>query len=162
MRLGHPSSFPNRSSPEANWNSGSHTPQAYKGHAHFTQRALSRRGFLGLSAAASGLAFANLAAPPLAHAAKESRLPNPIPGGMQLLGPEGPLFHFFLPSPTTEPSLITDFQGFVGLAGVGGRGTRTEPGGEPRHLFFDSDNRFMTGTFVGRDGKIHHGTFGFV
>ena len=162
MRLSHSSSFANRSSPDAYRNSGSHGPQAYKGHAHFTQRALSRRGFLGLSAAASGLAFAGLAAPPLAHAAKESRLPNPIPGGMQLLGPEGPLFHFFLPNPTAEPSLITDFQGFVGLANVGGRGTRTEPGHEPRHLFFDSDNRFMTGTYVGRDGKIHHGTFGFV
>jgi hypothetical protein len=151
-------SLPDRSFPET---TREHSP-IYKGHSHFAQRALSRRGFLGLSAAASGLAFAGLAAPPLAHAAKESRLPNPIPGGMQLLGPEGPLFHIFLPSPTTEPSLITDFQGFVGLAAVGGRGIRTEPGGKPRHLFFESDNRFMTGTFVGRDGKVHRGTFGFV
>jgi len=162
MRLGHISSLPNRSSPHPTRDHPAGIAQTYKGHSHFAQRALSRRGFLGITAAASGLAFAGLAAPPLAHAAKESRLPNPIPGGMQLLGPEGPLFHFFLPSPTTEPSLITDFQGFVGLANVGGRGTRTEPGGEPRHLFFDSDNRFMTGTYVGRDGKIHHGTFGFV
>jgi hypothetical protein len=161
MRLG-PSLFPARPSPQINRSVPSDGLPIYKGHPHFAERALSRRGFLGMTAAASGLAFAGLAAPPLAHAAKESRLPNPIPGGMQLLGPEGPLFHFFLPSPTTEPSLITDFKGFVGLANVGGRGTRTEPAGEPRHLFFDVDNRFMTGEFVGRDGKIHHGTFGFV
>ena len=165
MRLSFPTSFPNQLAPETNRNSPTGSPPMYKGHSHFTQRAqreLSRRGFLGITAAASGLAFAGLAAPRLANAATESRLPNPIPGGMQLLGPEGPLFHFFLPSPTSEPSLITDFQGFVGLAAVGGTGTRTEPGHEPRHLFFGSDNRFMTGMFVGRDGKIHHGTFGFV
>lgn len=162
MRLAHLSSFQNRSSRESNPSGPSDAQPIYKGHSHFTQRALSRRGFLGLSAAASGLALAGLVAPPLAHAAKESRLPNPIPGGMQLLGPEGPLFHFFLPGPTAEPSLITDFQGFVGLAGVGGRGIRTEPGQEPRHVFFESDNRFMTGMYVGRDGKTHHGTIGFV
>jgi len=115
-----------------------------------------------MTAAASGLAIAGLAAPPLAHAAKEAHLPKPIPGGLQLLGPQGPLFHLFLPGPTSEPITITDFHGFVGLANVGGRGTRKEPGGRTRHLFFDSDNRFMSGIFVGRDGKIHHGTFGFV
>jgi hypothetical protein len=161
MRLGH-IPLPNRSSPPLTRGNPADAPQIYKGHSHFAQRALSRRGFLGMTAAASGLAFAGLAVPPLAHAAKESRLPNPIPNGMHLLGPEGPLFHFFLPGPTSEPSTITDFHGFVGLANVGGRGTRKEPGGAPHHLFFDSDNRFMTGVFVGRDGKVHRGTFGFV
>ena len=159
MRLEHLSSLPNRSSPRTD---SSSAPSIYKGHEHFAERALSRRGFLGIAAAASGLALVDLAAPPLAHAVQGSRLPNPIPGGMQLLGPGGPVFHFFFPSTTSEPSTITDFKGFVGLANVAGRGMRTEPGHDPRHLFFDSDNRFMTGVFVGRDGKIHHGTFGFI
>jgi hypothetical protein len=162
MRLTHLSSFANRSSPKTVRDDKSNTPPIYQGHSHFAQRALSRRGFLGLTAAASGLAFTGLAAPPLAGAATASRLPNPIPNGLQLLGPDGPLFHLFLPGPTSEPSTITDFHGFVGLANVGGRGTRTESGGKPHHLFFDSDNRFMSGVFVGRDGKVHHGTFGFV
>ena len=162
MRLDHIPSLLNQPSTQAARGDPTDAPQKYKGHSHFAQRALSRRGFLGMTAAASGLAFAGLAAPPLAHAAKESRLPNPIPNGMHLLGPEGPLFHFFLPGPTSEPSTITDFHGFVGLANVAGRGTRTEAGGGSRHLFFNSDNRFMTGVFVGRDGKIHRGTFGFV
>jgi hypothetical protein len=158
MRLDQFSTLPNQSSLKTRQESR----PIYKGHSHFAERALSRRAFLGMTAAASGFAFAGLAAPPLAHAAVESHLPKPIPGGLQLLGPSGPLFHVFLPGPGTEPITITDFHGFVGLANVGGRGTRKESGGQPRHLFFDADNRFMSGVFVGRDGKIHHGTFGFV
>jgi hypothetical protein len=99
MRLGQLSSFQNRSSRESNSRGPSGAPTIYKGHSHFTQRALSRRGFLDLSAAASGLAFAGLAAPPLAHAAKESRLPNPIPGGLQPTRPRGSSLPFLSSQP---------------------------------------------------------------
>jgi hypothetical protein len=27
---------------------------------------------------------------------------------------------------------------------------------------FGSDNRFMKGTYIGTDGKRHHGTFAFI
>src|SRR5262249_32935083 len=89
MRLRQVSTSLNRSSLKTNQES----PPIYKGHSHFAERALSRRAFLGMTAAASGLAIAGLAAPPLAHAAKESHLPKPIPGGLQLLGP-GPALPF--------------------------------------------------------------------
>ena len=88
--------------------------------------------------------------------------PLPIPGGLQLLGPSGPLFHVFLPATGVEPSTITDFNGFVGWAAVGGMGTHTPVGEAPSHLPFESDVRFMLGEFVGADGRNHHGAFAFI
>jgi hypothetical protein len=35
-------------------------------------------------------------------------------------------------------------------------------GGETTRAVFDVDNRFMTGEYVGADGRMHHGTFGFI
>ena len=94
------------------------------GHAHFAQRAaVSRRGFLGMTAAASGLLFGGLAAPSAAEAARKgSSTPEPIPGGIQPLGPGTEIFHINLPAAGFEPSLITDFNGEVGVANVGGDG----------------------------------------
>jgi hypothetical protein len=87
--------------------------------------------------------------------------PQPIPGGLELLGPGTPLFHVFLPGSGAEPSTITDFNGFVGWAAVGGQGTHTA-GGVSSHLPFESDVRFMIGEYVGVDGKHHHGAFAFI
>jgi hypothetical protein len=63
-----------------------------------------------------------------------------------------------------EPSSITDFNGFVGLAFISGEVTRTNTvTGEVRTLpFVNSDMRFMKGVFRGTDGRIHHGAFGLV
>jgi len=91
-----------------------------------------------------------------------SATPLPIPGGLQLLGPTGPLFHVFLPAPGVEPSTITNFNGFVGWAAVGGMGTHTVIGGAPQQLHFESDVRFMRGEFVGADGRNHQGAFAFI
>ena len=149
----------------------------YRGHKHFAQRLLNRRGFLekssltlgvlagsGLLTGASRYAMPGSAAPMQGSGRNgtTSATPQPIPGGLQLLGPSGPLFHFFLPAPGVEPSTITDFNGFVGWAAVGGMGTHTPAGGAPAHIPFESDVRFMLGEFIGADGKNHHGAFAFI
>src|SRR5260370_2653381 len=111
---------------------------AYPGHRHFAKRLLSRRGFLEKSGVTLGVLAASGLVPELARAALKthgrnsttSATPLPIPGGLQLLGPSGPLFHIFLPAPGVEPSTITNFNGFVGWAAVGGMGTHTVIGGD--------------------------------
>jgi hypothetical protein len=72
---------------------------------------------------------------------------------------DGTPFHVQLPGPGAEPSLITDFNGRVGIADI--LGTASGPGA-PANLTFDADMRFMSGRFVGTDGRVHQGTFGFV
>jgi hypothetical protein len=57
-----------------------------------------------------------------------------------------------------EPSTITDFNGFVGVAHVQGTGTD----GQGHTLLWDADLRFMQGDYRGVDGRLHSGTFGFV
>jgi hypothetical protein len=104
-----------------------------------------------------------------------SGTPLPIPG---LLFPAvpggnpvgGPAVHIDAPGPadnTTqtfpatiggEPSTITDFNGFIGVAHVEGTGTDNHG----TTLFWDTDLRFMDGVFQGDDGKLHSGTFAFV
>jgi hypothetical protein len=63
-----------------------------------------------------------------------------------------------------QPSTITDFKGFVGLAYISGMVTRTNTAtGEERTLpFVNSDMRFMKGIFRGTDGRIHQGAFALV
>ncbi len=149
---------------------------AYPGHRHFTQRLFSRRGFLektGLTAgalAAVGLLPEVARSAPIRSAAATSHgrkstttaTPLPIPGGLQLLGPSGPLFHVFLPAPGVEPSTVTNFNGFIGWAAVSGGGTHTVSGQAPQHLPFEADVRFMQGEYVGADGRNHHGAFTFI
>lgn len=123
------------------------------GHSHFWQRAaLSRRQFIGSSATLAGAAIgAGLLSPVTAFAdASTTASPKPIPPH---LGP----FAVWLPGPKNEPSLITDFNGVVGVVDITGTGT-----GSDRGDHFAADMRFMDGVFVGDDGAIHQGTFGFV
>ena len=150
--------------------SGKSVGTTYPGHRHFVKRLLSRRGFLEKSGVTLGVLAASGLVPELARAAIKthgrnsttSATPLPISGGMELLGPSGPLFHIFLPAPGVEPSTITNFNGFVGWAAVGGTGTHAVAGGAPQHLHFESDVRFMRGEFVGADGSNHHGAFAFI
>ena len=91
--------------------------------------------------------------------------PLPIPGTFNP-GLGGPDIHFQKPGPadaTTgrfggEPSSITDFNGFIGVAHV--EGTGTDNSGNT--LFWDTDLRFMHGIYQGVDGQLHKGTFAFV
>ncbi len=139
-------------------------PPGYAGHAHFWERAVSRRNFVRAAAGAAGAA---LAAGPVVRALAQGTSntgPKPIPGGTQLpFLPPGKLIHFFLPGPGHEVSTITDFNGFVGLANVNGTGMGTDTTtGIQTRLIFKSDNRFMKGVFVGQDGQTHTGTFAFI
>ena len=142
------------------------------GHAHFWERALSRRAFLnssafaGAAAATSPIWVAKLVeAQPFAQAN-----PKHIPGGTLLPFQPTP-FHFFFPTPGVpgavtiqsghgDPSLIFDFDGMVGMAEVGlGQGTSTLDG---RRLFWAADARFMKGTYIGTDGDTRTGAFAFL
>ena len=123
------------------------------GHSHFWHRAaLSRRRFIGSTAALAGAALgAGLVSPVAALAdASTTASPKPIPPH---LGP----FAIWLPGPKNEPSTITDFNGVVGVVDITGKGTGSDGGDH-----FAADVRFMDGVFVGDDGAIHQGTFGFV
>jgi hypothetical protein len=122
------------------------------GHSHFWERAaLSRRQFIGGTAAAGAALGAGLLVPLAASAdASTSASARPIPPH---LGP----FAVWLPAKDGEPSTIYDFNGAVGVAHITGAGTGSDGGDH-----FDADMRFMDGVFVGTDGAIHQGTYGFV
>jgi hypothetical protein len=92
------------------------------------------------------------------------KAPKPIPGGFPNPVVPGQIIHLFLPAFGIEPSLITDFNGVVGLANAKGTGTGTDTttGVSTPGLPFDVDVRFMTGVYIGRDGRTHQGTFIFV
>jgi len=126
------------------------------GHSHFWARAAhTRRNFL--KAAGTALA-AGLAIPSIVRASAQT-LPNPIPGGLDLLG-NGQIFHVFLPGSAPELSTITDFNGVLCAADVQGTWTGggvTPPPNTP--LLFDADMRVMTGEYIGRDGRHRQGSF---
>ena len=128
---------------------------------HAAHRLVSRRAFMG---GAAGLTAAALGASVLrapAAWAKSGSVVVPKPTTIvRSLG--GLDFHLTSFGPGMDPSSITDFNGFVGVADVQGTGTATNPDGSQHPLLFDTDMRFMDGQFVGVDGKVHQGVFGFV
>lgn len=152
--------------------------QQLVGHPHFLQRALSRRHFFKTAASATGIALgSSVFIPGLALADNNEDdyttdyttdhtttpfEPRPIPGGIQPLGPDTPIFHTFIPGLNNEPSTITDFKGTFGIVLANGMGTRTDPKTGSNRDAFDLDLRFMQGLFVGMDGHQHKGTFAFV
>jgi hypothetical protein len=133
------------------------------GHAHFWERFQSRRQFFGTAAGVAGAVGAGLWLPASAWADKKLVDPKPIPGTTTT--PFGKI-HFFFPGPAdkgNEPSLITDFNGFIGVIDAVGSGTGTDTTTNKKvRLRYAVDNRFMSGVYVGVDGKTHHGTFVFV
>jgi hypothetical protein len=74
----------------------------------------------------------------------------------------GTEFHFPFFGPHVDPSSIGDFKGLVGVADVQGTGTAKNHDGSTETLLFDTDMRFMSGTYVGLDGAVHKGAFGFI
>lgn len=135
------------------------TVTGHRGHNHFFERALNRRAFLGATA---GVALAPAV---WAKRPSSSVAPRPIPGGTQFLLPQnGTVFHVNLLGPGAEISTITDFNGFIGATELQGTWFRVSgPGPGPTGtLNWDADMRFMTGTYIGGDGKPHEGTFGFI
>ena len=132
----------------------------YTRHAHFWERAdLSRRGFLGAGGMALG---AGLATASPSQAATGDTLPNPIPGGLDLLG-NGHIFHVYLPGTSSELSTITDFNGVLAAADILGTWSGdgvTPPAGTP--LVFDAQMRFLAGEYIARNGQRRQGVFAFV
>jgi hypothetical protein len=125
---------------------------------------LTRRGFLGSTAGATGaLLGAGLLGPAAALAGNPhtDNAPNPTSTKFTPI-PGGPTFSLTFFGPGIDPSSITDFNGFVGVAQVQGTGTGTNHDGSTETLVYDTDMRFMTGTYVGKDGQVYRGTFGFV
>lgn len=95
--------------------------------------------------------------------------PNPIPGGVTALSPFGIFVHHNPLNPATplanisDPSQITDFDGFVGLTHIRGGGTGTDTTtGVTTRLAFQADMGFSQGRFIGTDGRQHQGTLAFV
>lgn len=126
-----------------------------RGHAHFWERALSRRHFMVASGLAGGAVITSSAWMPVVAEAASGSLPTPIPipyGTM--VG--GKLFHFLPPADNLDQSSIYDFMGVTGVAELSGPGAGTDGDN------FGSDNRFMQGVYRGADGKRHHGTFAFI
>ena len=95
--------------------------------------------------------------------------PNPIPGGVAPFAPLGIFVHHNPLNPAkplasiSDPSQITDFDGFVGLTHIRGGGIGTDTGtGATTRLAFQADMGFSQGKFIGTDGQQHRGTFAFV
>lgn len=149
--------------------------QRYSLWGQFQEKWLSRRNLI--RGAAGTMLGAGLARPTLVRAdddnGEDERAacvgPNPIPGGVLGLKPFGIFIHHNPLNPATplanisDPSQITDFDGFVGLTHIrgGGTGTDTTTGATSR-LAFQADMGFSQGKFIGTDGQQHRGTFAFV
>src|SRR6266567_2952175 len=84
-------------------------------------------------------------------------LPVPVPVPSMSAMAIKPLKSVMVEGAGSEPSTITDFNGFIAIADIEGTGTGTGSG-----LTVGADMRFMTGTFRGTDDRIHSGTFGFI
>jgi hypothetical protein len=140
------------------------------GHAHFWDRLWSRRQLLR-QAGVIGLSLGSGLWLPTAARAGDDVDPTPIPDTTTT--PFGKINHRFPgpadmptdgPAPSGgEPSLITNFNGFVGVFEGTGTGTGTDLKTlKTTPLFWGADNRFMQGVYIGVDGKTHQGTFAFV
>jgi len=131
------------------------------GHAHFWERALSRRQFLSATGLAGGvMVTSSVWMPLITEASRSSIAPKPIPYGTTIGGQP---FFFQFPVANTDVSSIFDFKGVVGVADISGPGTGIHNGAPlPADAEFGSDNRFMKGVYVGTDGKRHEGSFAFI
>jgi hypothetical protein len=135
------------------------------GHAHFWERALSRRQLIRTAAGTTAVVLGAGLVPAVADAARPGgSAPKPIPGGDPGIEQAfGKLFHVFFPYFGQEVSTITDFNGNLAAAEMQGAGTGvdTRSGATARYTF-DADMRVMDGLYVAQDGQLRRGTFGFV
>ncbi len=122
----------------------------------FSRRQLLRQGAVGLG----GLAGVGLLDPGSAFA-RTNAAPRPIPGGFNKKFspvPKHPFIHVLAPGIGSEMATITDFNGVVG-----GSETRGKARGSDGTTYdFDTDMRFMHGAYIGLDGRLRQGAFGFV
>jgi hypothetical protein len=130
---------------------------------------LSRRRFLVGTAAASTLAaFSGIPRrAAMAAVGGTDPRPRPIPGGLANGTYHVNLNSHVVPvdptSPIYEQSSITDFDGIIASHHIQGTGTGTDLAtGVTVPLAFDTDMRFMHGTYVAMDGVARSATFGFI
>jgi hypothetical protein len=133
------------------------------GHAPPLFGPLSRRQFFRTAAGVGVALGAGLCLPRRAYAGCDNLLPSPIPFAQKLPPPARPYgpFHFFFPGPADqghEPSLITDFNGFIGVAMFTGTGKD----GKGNAFTMSGDMRFMKGEYVDVAGNNHQGAFVFI
>jgi hypothetical protein len=124
--------------------------------ARFSRRQALGRGTL----AVAGLASGGLVDPRLALALSGAG-PRPIPGGFdqnQMPVPKNPFIHVLIPGIGFEMSTITDFKGVVAGSEIRG----AAHGSDGSRWDFDTDMRFMSGSYVGLDGRLRKGAFGFI
>jgi hypothetical protein len=136
-------------------------PRNIPTHAEFATRhmrhALSRRAFMTSIAATAAVGL--VPGSVLAARRPSGAPPKPI---SNLVVINGLGFHFTNFGPGIDPSSIGDFKGQVGVADVQGTGTATYADGSTERLLFDTDMRFMSGSYVGFDGVVHSGAFALV
>jgi hypothetical protein len=121
----------------------------------FSRRELVSRG----AVAFGGVAGFGLLAPDTLLAANPA--PRPIPGGFDQNGnpvPNHAFVHVLPPGIGFEMSTITDFRGIVAASETRG----TARGSDGTRYDFDTDMRFMHGSYVGFDGRVRTATFGFI
>ena len=135
-------------------------------HHHPISRRALLRGVAGTGAAVvgSGVIGRGIGA---AFAADDPR-PKPIPGGI-VVGGQG--YHVTSPGPATgddpttidDQSSIYDFDGVTACSHIQGTGVGTDKTtGLSQPMSFDTDMRFMQGTYVAMDGVRREGSFGFI
>jgi len=134
----------------------------HAGHLHPLQHSLRRRNLIRGAMATAGLAVSSGLWSPTLALAREDRngagRPRPIPQTLP-----GTPCHVLL-DPNNENATITDFSGVIGVAHIQGTGTQvnTVTNVTTSGLLYDADMRFMQGKYVGVDGEVHRGTFGFL
>jgi hypothetical protein len=138
-------------------------PPGPESSSHYARHELSRRTLIGgVAAAAAGVSLGSGLVWPAVASAGQSSVPAPRPAPATTTV-NGIPFHFVDPFHAgVDPSSITDFKGFAGVADVQGTGTVRNPDGSVETLLFDTDMRFMKGTYIGLDGAVHHATFEFI
>jgi hypothetical protein len=124
--------------------------------ARMSRRQALRRGAFA-TAGVAGLSMLD-AAPALAWWGSQ---PRPIPGGVDATFTpvtKDPVWHFSYPAFGFEAITITDFHGVMGAGETQGY----VRGSDGKSYTFDTDMRFMRGTYVGLDGRTREGAFGFI
>lgn len=136
------------------------------------QKRLSRRNLIR-GAAGAAVAGAGLFRPKPTFADNSHQhlcaLFNPIPSSVVPFIPFGVPVHHHPLNPAvalaniSDPSQITDFDGFVGLTHIRGGGTGTNTvTGAATPLAFQADMGFSQGKFIGTDGHTHVAALAFV
>jgi hypothetical protein len=139
------------------WNIPRNIPTRAEFVTRHARHPLSRRAFMSSIAATAAVGL--VPGSVLAARRPSSAPPKPISNLVVL---NGLGFHFTAFGPGIDPSSIGDFNGQVGVADVQGTGTATYADGSTERLLFDTDMRFMSGSYVGFDGAVHSGAFALV